>query len=157
MRIARFKYTTTLICGVFFVTLAGCTQHGHKKEEKLIQQERLQKEKATADLSEAVAATDEAAWDAASLYKQFCDTLQPKLSSNTKLLDNFKEKVSHGRKKIPLRYRGRIRKLEQRNEDLKYKLDHHRINHKADWEDFTTLYLYDLQRLEKDIRKLTAQ
>lgn len=137
--------------------LTGCGQHGHKRAQKKIQKERIQKEKETIDLSDAVKATDEVGWDSAVAHKQFIDTARMRITRNNKNLTQFEQNVSRGHKKVPLRYRAHIQKLRRRNTALEQRLTHCPVtgSQKA-WEDFTRLYNYDLQRLSKDIKKLTG-
>lgn len=141
-----------VIIALALLLYAGCGQYEHRKEQKIIEQERRQEEKAVSDLSDAVKVTTEAGWDSAAAYIQFCDMAKQQFSANERAIANFKIKVKEGHK-IPVRYRARIRKLEQRNNELKQRLAVYKLTTEADWEDFTRLYQYDLQRLDKDIRK----
>lgn len=152
MRHLRLLYMLPL----FLLCIAtGCRQRRHNREEKKIEKERAQDQAVTADLSEAVKATDEAGWDSATAFRQFYDHANTVLAADSKQLAAFKLRVSKGRKKVPLLYRTRIRHLEQRTLELGQRLAAYNHTGKATWDDFTRLYSYDLLQLGKDIDRLT--
>ncbi|WP_118953478.1 hypothetical protein [Taibaiella helva] len=156
MKTLFYKARLIVIAGTLTTGLARCG-HGHQREESVIHKERIEKSKETADISEAVKATDEAGWDSAAAYRQFGDTANTYLNRNTRALEKFEEKVSPKGKKVPLPYRKRIKKLKERNEALRQRLAHPpATGGQAAWEDYTRLYNYDMQRLGQDIRRLTG-
>lgn len=147
--------TGIIACNILLIAHTGCGQYGHKREEKKIQRERIQEQKATSDLGDAVTVTDEAAWDATDAYRKFCDTTKTHLDENKQTLQDMEQRFNKSPRKVSLRYRKRIRKLVSRNEEMEQRMVQYRIHDKAGWEDFTTLYRYDLDRLERDIERLS--
>jgi gas vesicle protein len=132
----------------------GCGQRKHNAEKRTIAKERLLEESRTADLSEAVKATDLAGWDSSRAFKAFDDTVKMQITAHKAKLRNFKEKVRNGHKKVPVLYRGRIHRLENRIAEMEQRQLLHKHAGKEEWEDFTRLYHYDLTVLGRDIDKL---
>jgi hypothetical protein len=154
MRTNMLIYLTVLF---ILCISAGCGQRNHNQQKRKIEKERLQEQSRTADISEAVKATDEAGWDSVVAFQQFYDSVNAQLVAYKKQLSNFKLKVSVNHKKIPLRYRRHIRHLEDRMAALEARLATYNHTGKSSWEDFTTLYSYDLKQLERDIDKLVKR
>lgn len=143
------------VCLLWAVT--GCGQRKHNEEQRTIAKERLQEDSRTADLSEAVKATDLAGWDSSTAFKAFNDTAKMQLTAYKTKLRDFKEKVLEGHKKVPVLYRGRIHRLENRIAEMEKRLLLHKHAGKEEWEDFTRLYRYDLLVLGRDIDKLVKK
>lgn len=139
-----------VLCGAF-IFVSGCGQPGHRHEQNEIRAERQQVERATADLNEAVKATDESGWDAMLAYRQFCDSARVQLEACKAQLEDFKGNCRKYRRH-PSRYRRRLHKFEACITELEQRLLNYTIKGKADWEDFTSLYLYDLRSLSEGIK-----
>lgn len=154
MQTIRYLPSGIIILSALLLAGTGCGQEGHRKKQKEIQLERRQEQKATSDLNDAVMVTDEAGWDAVAAYQRFGDTIRPHLARNKQILADFN--VAMSRANVQSRYSRRMHRLEQRNAALEQRLDGYVIKYKPDWDDFTTLYLYDLQQLDRGIHKLTG-
>lgn len=145
------------IAGYLLLAFSGCEQHKHKAEQRIIEKERLQEDSRTADLSEAVKATDLAGWDSSIAFKAFNDTVRMQLAGYKAKLRDLKEIVYTGHEKLPLLYRRRIHRLESRIVEMEQRLLLQRHSGKGEWEDFTRLYRYDLLMLGRDVDALVKK
>lgn len=138
----------------FLIACSGDNTLRYKKEVKEIERERSEKNKVISDLSPAVLVTDIAAWDSAKDYRQFRDSATNRIKACKRDISAFKALVKNRHNKVPVRFRKRISRLEQRSKDLQQRLDRYILKDQTEWEDFCKLYDYDLNQLESSIEKL---
>ncbi len=158
MKTFHTSYTSLISCSIF-ILFTACDQNGHKQAQRKIQEERAKEAKATADISDAIRATDTIGWDAVAVYNSFRDSCQLRLQANNEALKKLElAEKENGRKKIRPGYKRNIRNLAQRNIALEQRLKHYSLTGGQEaWQDFSRLYRFDLARLEKDIQKLTKK
>jgi hypothetical protein len=137
--------------------IISCGSQQHKREERKIENARRQEELQTADLSDAIKVTDEAGWDSVASFRLFRDSAAQRLAADKATLDTLKAAWSNRHRKVPLRYRERIRHLESRIAELERRPSLYNKKGKAAWDDFTALYYYDLKLLDQDIAKVAKK
>jgi 23S rRNA maturation mini-RNase III len=88
------------------------------------------------------------------VFKDF--TIRRIRLSRNKIAD-FKTSVRNRHGKIPLIYRQRISKLEQKSTELERRVQEYVIKDQPAWEDFCKLLNYDLKQYENSVNKLTRK
>lgn len=135
--VSAFVYVTGAL-------LTSCNNSSEKVEnaEKNVAQ-------ANVDL---VKANDEYAADLAK-YKQEADD---KFNANMKSIEEFNMRIEHDKKEAKADYKKKIAELEQKNTDMKKKMDEYKAEGKEKWETFKTEFSNEMDSLGKSLKDLTA-
>lgn len=79
-----------------------------------------------------------------------------KIRENQKSIDEFKSRIASEKTEAQLEYNQKINKLEQKNSDMKKKLDDVKMDTKEQWEAFKAEFSSDMDALGKAFKDLTV-
>jgi predicted RNase H-like nuclease (RuvC/YqgF family) len=77
-----------------------------------------------------------------------------KIEANQKRIEAFKEKMTKAGSKVKANYNKEVAVLEQKNQDLKKKLDEYKDDGQNNWEEFKTNFNNDMDAIGKTITDL---
>jgi F0F1-type ATP synthase membrane subunit b/b' len=80
-----------------------------------------------------------------------------KISANYQSIVDFNAKIEHETKKVKANYKKKITELEQKNTDMKKKMDDYKIEGKENWEKFKAEFSHDMDELGKAFKDLTVK
>ena len=78
-----------------------------------------------------------------------------KISDNDKIIADFKSKIERQNKSTHTEYHKEIAPLEERNKELKKKMDNYKDEGKDQWESFKSEFNHDMDDLGKAFKNLT--
>jgi exonuclease VII large subunit len=76
------------------------------------------------------------------------------IEANEKRIDAFKEKMEKAGPKVKAKYSKEVATLEQKNRDLKKKLDEYKDEGQSKWEEFKTNFKHDMDGIGKTMKEL---
>ncbi|MGD0338263.1 MAG: hypothetical protein ABSB78_05690 [Bacteroidota bacterium] len=76
------------------------------------------------------------------------------IEANEKRIDAFKEKMEEAGHKAKAKYRKEVAVLEQKNRDLKKKLEEYKDEGQSKWEEFKTNFNRDMDEIGKTMKDL---
>jgi predicted nucleic acid-binding Zn-ribbon protein len=76
------------------------------------------------------------------------------IAANEKRIDAFKEKMERAGSKVKAKYSKEVAVLEQKNRDLKRKLEEYKDEGQSRWEQFKTNFKHDMDGLGKTMKEL---
>ena len=76
------------------------------------------------------------------------------IEANEKRIDAFKEKMEKAGLKIKAKYGDEVAVLEQKNRDLKKKLEDYKDEGQSKWEEFKTNFNHDMDGIGKTMKDL---
>jgi hypothetical protein len=76
------------------------------------------------------------------------------IAVNEKRIDAFKEKMGKASTKVKAKYSKEVAELEQKNHDLKKKLDEYKDEGQSKWEEFKTNFNRDMDAIGKTMKDL---
>lgn len=76
------------------------------------------------------------------------------VEANNKILTDFRERIKNENKKVRENYEVRMTELEQRNADMKRKMDEYRAEGKDKWENFKSEFNHDMHELRMAFKDL---
>lgn len=85
-----------------------------------------------------------------------------KKEANTRIIDNeirigkLKDKIIKSGTSIDTSYSKKIEELEQKNKDIKIKVDSYKNDTSDDWELFKREYNHDIEQLNREIKEMTV-
>ncbi len=79
-----------------------------------------------------------------------------KITANDKSIVEFKARIEHEKKGAKAEYNKKITELEQKNSDLKKKLDDYKSDGKEKWETFKAEFSHDMDELGQAFKDLTV-
>ena len=79
-----------------------------------------------------------------------------KITANDKSIVEFKARIEHEKKATKAEYNKKLTELEQKNSDLKKKLDDYKSDGKEKWETFKAEFSHDMDELGKAFKDLTV-
>jgi hypothetical protein len=82
--------------------------------------------------------------------KQYADSI----AVNEKSINEFNARIANAKKEDREDYNNEINALNQKNSDMKRKLDEYKAGGKADWDKFKTGFNHDMDELGKSIKNL---
>lgn len=133
---------TTFIAGAIFT---GC-QSSEKKVE---------------NAQDAVAKANENLDEANQKYladiEAYRKVITDKIDANNKSIAEFKLRINKEKKEAREDYKKRINELEQKNNDIKKKLDDYKAQGKENWENFKTEFNHDMDELGQAFQDLTVR
>ncbi len=80
-----------------------------------------------------------------------------KIDDNKVTIANFKIRMKDEKDDIKSIYKNQIALLEQRNDDMKVKLDAYQVDKKDDWDKFKIEFNHDMDELGKAFKDLTVK
>ncbi|MFV8441935.1 hypothetical protein [Flavobacterium sp. LB2P44] len=132
--------------------LLGC-QNSSKKEEAAkdnVEEARDNLDDAKEELSDARAAATEEEW------KAFKESTKATITQNEIRIAEMKSKMKKTGKSIDEMYAKKIEELEQRNKDIKLKVETYKNETNSDWQSFKEEYNRDMNELGDAIKNLTV-
>ena len=136
----------TIVAGTAFT---ACQSSGEKVENA---QEDVQK--AENKVADARQELNEATSDSIAEYKR--DTRE-KIAAHEKSIAEFKARIANDKKENKAKYDKKIADLEQKDTDLKKKLDDFKADGKDQWEKFKTEFNHDLDEFGKSVKNLSVK
>jgi len=140
------KLILTVVAPAFVASaiLTGCNTSAQKVE----------------NAEENVVAANEDLNDANEAYKQEIDNYRKeadeKIAANNKSIAEFNARIALEKKDAQDDYRRQIATLEQKNTDMKKKMDDYKADGKDKWEKFKTEFNRDMDELGKAFKDLTV-
>jgi transcription-repair coupling factor (superfamily II helicase) len=132
--------TTLLIAGSLFI---GCEK---SPEEKADQSAENVKE-ASQEMKDAQAQYEKE-------WKQFKDDAELKISTNEKKIDAIKTEMGKTGPEFKAKYENTVLTLEQKNIELRKRLNDFKYDGKNKWEDFKTLFNQDIENVGNAINNV---
>jgi hypothetical protein len=78
-----------------------------------------------------------------------------KISANNQSIADFNTRIANEKKEAKEDYKKRIAELEQKNTDMKKKMDDYKATGKENWENFKAEFSHDMEELGKGFSDLT--
>lgn len=92
--------------------------------------------------------------EAAAEWQTFKNESEQQITANEKRIDAFKEKMEKAGFKMKAKYHKEVAVLEQRNRDLKKKLEDYKDEGPSKWQEFKTNFKHDMDGLGKTMKDL---
>ncbi len=135
-----------------FVSLAlimGCSRSPNQK----VADAKANVEAAKQDVKAAVADAKDAAKEE---WQKFKNESEGKISTNDKIVAEYKAKMTATNGKLHRKYDRKIEELEKKNKELKAKLDDYKDDGKNSWEQFEREFDHDMDQLGKALKDFTV-
>jgi hypothetical protein len=84
-------------------------------------------------------------------------TENKKIEANEKSIADFKARIGHEKREARIEYEKRIAELEQKNSDMKRKIDDYKADGKEKWELFKADFTKGMNEIEQSIKDLTTR
>lgn len=130
----------------------GC-QSTDKKDEEATETQELQMD--TIDTGYDAAVQKQKAADADE-WQKFKDKTNAAIEANEIRIAELKVKMKNTEKSIDAVYSKNIETLEQKNKDLKVRMDNYKNDTKNDWESFKIELDHDVDELDKALKDFTV-
>lgn len=140
----------TLIAGI---SLADCSSSTEKADDAQSKVQDAKKDLTTAQ-QEAKMAEEKAAAEAE--WQTFRSETDVSIKNNETLIAELKAKMQKAGKKADAAFGKSIDALEQKNNDLKAKLDGYQDKGKSNWESFKSEFNHDMNELGAALKDLTV-
>ncbi|GAB2616780.1 hypothetical protein GCM10027035_11430 [Emticicia sediminis] len=79
-----------------------------------------------------------------------------KIAANEVIIKDFNTRIASQKKDAQVEYRQKVAELEQKNTDMKKKMDDYKLDGKENWEKFKTEFNHDMDELGKAFKDLTV-
>lgn len=80
-----------------------------------------------------------------------------KIEANERSITEFKARISHEKAEAKVDYEKKIDALEQRNDDMKKKMDDYKADGQEKWQTFKTEFSHGMDELGKSFKDLTIK
>lgn len=80
-----------------------------------------------------------------------------KITENDKIIADFRLKIQNEKKEVKADYEIKIAELEQKNRNLKQKMDDYKASGKTEWEEFKAEFNHDMDELGKAFQGLVVK
>ena len=148
------KMIFTLAITTFMVgtVLVGCKDSSKKEEaaKENVEEARDNLDDAKEELSEARVAATEAEW------KAFKESTNATIAQNEIRITELKAKMKKTGKTIDEEYAKKIKELEEKNKEIKLKVESYKNDAKSDWKSFKEEYNRDMDELGQALKNLTV-
>jgi predicted RNase H-like nuclease (RuvC/YqgF family) len=144
--IAGAILTVVFISGA---VLTGCQSSAEKEKNA---QDKVQEAKN--DLGEAQQDLNQAQQEVLYEYQQFKRESEEKIATHNKSIAEFKARIAIKKYENKAEYEKKLVALEQKNSDLKRKLDEYKEFGKDKWETFKTEFSRDMEEIGKSLKDL---
>jgi peptidoglycan hydrolase CwlO-like protein len=138
----------TLVIGSIAVSCKSNTEK-EQAAQKNVDSAKVAVEKAEEDLAEAKRAATAEEW------KAFKDSTNAKIEENKSEIAKLKLKIKKTGKDIDNAYQKSIDTLEQKNKNLKTKLDSYKNDVDSDWKSFKREFNHDMDELGQSLKDFT--
>lgn len=141
----KIIFTLTAAGFVFATLLAGCSSPSKKVEN------------AQENLNEARQELSQAQRDSVADYELFKKESEERINNNDKLIAAFKERMAIDKKQIKEEDQKIIDNLEQKNINMRKKIEEYKENGKDKWEAFKVEFNHDMDELGSALKGLTVK
>ena len=134
------------------IVLVGCKDSSKKEEaaKENVEEARDNLDDAKEELSEARVAATEAEW------KAFKESTNATIAQNEIRITELKAKMKKTGKTIDEEYAKKIKELEEKNKEIKLKVESYKNDAKSDWKSFKEEYNRDMDELGQALKNLTV-
>lgn len=148
---------TTLIIVTAAILLAGSIITSCQSSAEKVEDAKVNVQDANKDLKDAQKNVSEEAQKAAKAkeWEAFKSESETKIRNNETLTAELKEKMKTSGKKLDKVYADNIAKLEQKNQDLKSRMDAYEKG-QTDWQSFKREFNHDMDELGNALKDLTV-
>lgn len=80
-----------------------------------------------------------------------------KIAANDKSIAEFNARIEREKKDVRAEYKAKIKELEQKNSDMKKKMDDYKVEGKDQWEIFKTEFSRDMDELGTALSNITVK
>jgi len=87
---------------------------------------------------------------------QFKKESEAKIKAHEKSIAEFKTRIANEKKENKIKYEKKLAELEQKNTDMKKRLDEYKAEGKENWETFKDDFNKDMEALSEGFRELAA-
>jgi F0F1-type ATP synthase membrane subunit b/b' len=138
----------TLVTGTIVI---GCKKNENVQEaQENVDSAKVAVEEAEEDLDEAKRAATAQEW------QEFKDSTNVKIEKNKAEIAELKLKIKKAGNDIDKTYQRNIDTLEQKNKNLKTKLDSYKNDVDSDWQSFKREFNHDMDELGNSLKDLTV-
>lgn len=88
--------------------------------------------------------------------QNYRDATSGKITENEKMIADFRVKIQNEKKVVKADYELKIADLEQKNRNLKQKMDDYKATSKVEWEEFKAEFNHDMDELGKAFQSLVV-
>ncbi len=89
--------------------------------------------------------------------KSYKTTTDEKIQANEKSIAEFEERIAHEKKEAKANYKKKIAELNQKNTDMKKRMDDYSADGKENWEKFKAEFSHDMDELGTAFKDLTVK
>jgi hypothetical protein len=89
-------------------------------------------------------------------WKKFKEETNTRIAENKIIIAELKAKIKNTGSSIDLMYAKKIDELEQKNKEIKIKVDSYKNDTSDDWESFKREYNHDMDQLSQALKNLTV-
>jgi hypothetical protein len=139
------KKTFLALAACSFIIMSGCNTPAQKLENA-----QNNVDAANQDLDEA---NQEYLADVEKYRKETAD----RIAENERSINEFNARVESDKQEAKEDYRKKIMALEQKNSDMKKKMDDYKIEGKEGWEKFKTEFSHDMDEVGQAFKDLTVK
>ena len=139
------KKNVIKLVAIFFIAsaiLIGCNTPAAKVED------------AKENVDEAKEDLDKANQEYLDEVQNYRNVTAAKIIENDKTIADFRLKIQNEKKEVKANYEIKITALDQKNKNLKQKMDDYNATGKTDWEKFKEEFNYDMDELGKAFQDL---
>lgn len=133
----------SLIVFIFSVIVSACSSSSEKVED------------AKTDVVEANKELDEANAEYVADMEKYRTETAKKIEANEVIIKDFKAKIARQKKDAQVEYKQKVAELEQKNIEMKKKMDDYKQDGKENWEKFKAEFNHDMDELGKAFKDLT--
>jgi hypothetical protein len=80
-----------------------------------------------------------------------------KVAANQKSIEEFNARIENDKKEARADYKKKIAGLEQKNTDMKKRMDDYKADGKNNWDKFKTEFNHDMEEIGKSLKDLTVK
>lgn len=139
------KKSTLLTILIIAASIVGACSSPTKKVED-----------AKIDVVEANKELDEAQAEYMADMAKYKTETAEKIAANEIIIKDFNARIASQKKNAQVEYKQKVASLEQKNTDMKKKIDDYKLDGKENWEKFKTEFNHDMDELGKAFKDLTV-
>lgn len=130
---------------VFAVIVGACSSPTKKVED------------AKTDVAEANKELDEAKAEYMADMEKYRAETAERIAANEIIIKDLNARIANQKKDAQVKYKQKVAELEQKNRDMKKKMDDYKQDGKENWEKFKTEFNHDMDELGKAFKDLTVK
>jgi chromosome segregation ATPase len=142
----------TILCLTVIIFIAGTVFTGCQSSARRVENAENKLDDARDKVVQAKQDLNEARQDSFTDYQQFRIDSENKIRAHEKSIADFKARIAKEKKENRDLYEKKLTVLEQKNTDLKKKLDEYKADGKENWVAFKTEFTKDMDALGKALK-----